>query len=1057
MGVRTTDKSDKGFGQDKVLDQKSLNFRRTSRTGGGTNPPPPEGYQIQRSLIFNSSDSSYLSRTPGSVGNRKTWTWSAWVKRSKLGDYQRLFFGGNECSIRFENDDTLRFSNYTGTFTAFFKTTAVYRDVSAWYHIVLTIDTPNATSTDRLRLYVNGERVTAFTSTTYPTQNFDLEINGGNAHYISSAAGSEYFSGYLAEIYFIDGQALTPSSFGELDSNNVWSPKEFSGGSYGTNGFYLNFSNNSGATSTTLGKDQNGSNDWTPNNISVVGNTSVDSATGGLPIYATSGTYGDVYAGPTTRTDSFNSSLLLALPFYANSNDISNSINPGSSTKSTTNNGVTFTSITKYYSNNSVYFDSTDTITISSTWFGNTNFTVEFWVRFESYGDIWTVDGNNMSFYVSSTSISLDGNGQGRVNFGGLNIPLNLWTHIAYVKSSGTYYMFINGIRYSPVATGLGQNSGTWVLGGTRSDVNNSATCYMQDLRYYSTAKYTTSFTIPSNITGINNDSTVDSPTSYGSDTGLGSEVRGNYCTWNPLDQGGSITLSNGNLSVTTPSSGIPTIRGTLAVSSGKWFYEFTVTSGASSIGFLKISDSVSNILGSTSGGYGYYSEGPGYTKKINNNVQTDYGSSFLPGDIIGVALDLDVGTIAFYKNGASQGVAFSSNISGTFAPAVSDGTNAGSISGSANFGQRPFAYTVPSGYKALCTTNLPTPTIADGSSVMDVVTYVGNSTYPRSITGLNFSPDLIWTKIRTQAYRHMLADSVRGTGRTLTSSNANAESVNDAYGSVSAFNSNGWSIQSGSISGENFNQSGESYVAWTWDFGSSTVPNNNGSIASQVRSNGYLSIVTYTGSGSNATIGHGLGIAPQFIIVKNRTSNSTNWQTGSAFHNATSPWNYYIRLNTIAAATAASTIWNNTAPTNTVFSVGTDNEVNFNANNYVAYCFAPIPGFSSFGVYSGNGISDGPFINTGFRPRWILIKRITADTSGGNWIIKDALRPNYNESNQNLFANLSNAETTEYPVDFLSNGFKIRVANTDINGSSSQSYFYAAFSESPFRNARAR
>lgn len=1050
MGVRTTDKSDKGFGQNKVLDQKSLNFARTSRTGGGTNPPPPTGYQIQRSLRFNSSDSSYLSWTPGSVGNKKTWTWAAWVKRSKLGDYQRLFYGGNECSIRFENDDTLRFSNYTGSFTAFFKTTAVYRDVSAWYHIVLTIDTSNATSTDRLRLYVNGERVTAFTSTIYPTQNLDLEINGANSHYIATAGGSEYFSGYLAEIYFIDGQALTPSSFGQLDSNNVWSPKAFSGGSYGTNGFYLNFSNNSAATSTTLGKDQIGSNNWTPNNISVAINTSVASATGGLPIYTTSGTYGDVYTGPTIRTDSFNTSLLLALPFYANSNDISNSINPGSSTKSTTNNGVTFPSITKYYSNNSVYFDSVDTITISSTWFGDANFTVEFWIRFESYGDIWTVDGNNGSFYVSSTSISLDGNGQGRVNFSGLNIPLNLWTHIAYVKSSGTYYMFINGVRYNSIATGNGQNSGTWILGGTRSDVNNSATCYMQDLRYYSTAKYTTSFTVPSNIVGINNDSIVDSPTSYGSDTGLGSEVRGNYCTWNPLDQGGSIILSNGNLDVTTPSSGIPTIRGTLAVSSGKWFYEFTVTSGAASIGFLKISDSLSSILGGTSGGYSYYSEGSNYTKKINNNVQTDYGSSFLPGDIIGVALDLDVGTITFYKNGVSQGVAFS-NISGTFAPAVSDGTNAGNITGSANFGQSFFAYPAPSGFKTLCTANITTPSITNGASVMDVKLYTGNAS-TNTISGLGFSPDLVWIKSRSSANWHNIFDTVRGNTSILYSNAADAES-NEATASLTSFNSDGFTLSgNGSTGVGNVNGNGTSYAAWTWDAGSSTVTNTAGSITSQVRTNGYLSIVTFTGNGTNpTTVGHGLNISPTFILFKRRNL-GVNWfaYVGPVGNGAIEG------LNTTSAYNSGATVFNQTAPTSTVFSLG-NTDGNASGGTYVAYCFAPIPGFSSFGVYSGNGSSDGPFINTGFRPRWVLVRSTSA---ARDWLLYDTSRGVYNENVEGpLQPNTSGTAYTNSsytPFDILSNGFKPRAATTNFNANG-ETHFYAAFAESPFKYSRAR
>jgi len=244
---------------------------------------PSGGYQIERSLRFNSADSAYLNRTPASAGNRRTWTWSGWVKRTTLSSTGTIFSAGtssganiyalqtvgDQLAIRFDQEAS---GNVT--------TTQVFRDASAWYHFVFAIDTTQATSSNRVKIYVNGSQITAFGTATYPSQNFDTAMNNNVAHQIGLRGYQPdlYLNSYLTEINFVDGQALTPSDFGETDSaTGVWKPKKFSG-TYGTNGFYLNFSDNSNTTSTTLGKDSSGNgNNWTPSGFSVASGVGNDS------------------------------------------------------------------------------------------------------------------------------------------------------------------------------------------------------------------------------------------------------------------------------------------------------------------------------------------------------------------------------------------------------------------------------------------------------------------------------------------------------------------------------------------------------------------------------------------------------------------------------------------------------------------------------------------------------------------------------------------------------------------------------------------------------------
>ena len=806
-------------------------FHDSAIVGASGNQGGTGGYQISRSLRFNSADSAYLSRTPASAGNRKTWTWSGWVKRSKLGTSQMLIgttdnntSSGNVDGMRFTTSDKLELFDYTSGYRIRFETTQVFRDLSAWYHILLAVDTTQSTSTNRIKIYVNGTQINTFDYSTYPSQNLDTYINNNQANYLAAYAQTgtgiiSYFDGYLADIHFIDGQALTPSSFAETNATTgQWVPKAYTG-AYGTNGFRLAFADNSNNTATTLGKDTSGNgNNWTPNNLSVTA--------------------------------------------------------------------------------------------------------------------------------------------------------------------------------------------------------------------------------------GAGNDSLVDTPTSYGTDTGAGGEVRGNYCTWNPLRNDQAATLSNGNLELSTAGS---TNRNgtytTIGVTTGKWYWEITAGSLSTdgyNIGIASSNKGLTDSLGSTAESYIYLSDG----SKRSNGVSSSYGATYTAGDVIGVALDLDAASLTFYKNGASQGTAFTGIPVRYWFPTVSDDSGGGTSGSSviANFGQRSFAYTAPSGFKALCDTNLPAPTIAKPSTVMDVKLYTGNGS-TQTISGLEFSPDFVWLKCRNVNRSHRLSDAVRGSNRDIYSDTTAAEA---ADGSITAFTSNGFNLNN--ATGSAYNASGESYVSWCWDAGSSTVTNTSGTISSQVSANASagFSIVTYTGNGTDpSTIGHGLGIAPSLIIVKGRT-NAFNW---AVYHRSLSASNF-IYLNSTGAAIGSSAMWN-TEPTSSVFSVGNQPQNNASSTTYVAYCFAPVAGYSAFGSYTGNGSTDGPFVFTGFRPAFVLVK---GTGNGLIWTIEDNKRDTYNGTSKYLQPQSSDAEgSVSAPhYDFTSNGFKIRTTDSAWN-QNGITYIYAAFAESPFQYARAR
>ena len=808
-------------------------------------------YPIARSVRLRASATAYLSRTPASASNRTTWTWSSWVKFGLLTGSQTLFEAQNGTTFsRIVIDGNLNLScqggtsNVSTTFNV--ATSAVIRDPSSWYHLVISFDTTQATAANRVLVYINGVQMTAFATATYPTQNSTWSWNAACLHnigrYVDSTFGAGgYADGYLAEMNFVDGQALTPSSFGAFNIYGIWQPAKYQG-TYGTNGFYLKF--DSYATAAALGTDSSGnSNTWTVNNINVT-----------------------AYSGSPPNNTSYDS--MTDVPTLTNA------------------------SVANYP-------------TLNPT-------------AIYSAGNTITASNGNLTF--------------------------------------------------------------------------NQATCT--------------------------------------ANTGMGSSFL------------------------------VPT-------GAGLFYYEITQQT-KTTVGGDQTQPFVLSVVktanGTSPSNAFYYWAGGGNTGDPAGATLTGVnGTSIANSDVIMVAIDLAAGKLYLGKNGtwlnsavpASGTGACATNLLNyaTISPAVGNGGgNMTNFTCSINFGQRPFTYTPPSGFVALNTYNLSTPAIPNGAAYMAATTYTGTGavqSITNTVNGTALQPDWIWIKRRSAVENHWLVDVVRGVTEGL-SSNSTAATVTRTD-QTTAFNSNGFALGV-DVAGYT-NISGQTYVGWQWKANGTGVSNTSGSISSTVSAGATqgFSVVTYTGTGANATVGHGLGVAPSMVIVKSRSSGVFNW---SVYHIATGATGLLI-LQTTNAFVTSSTTWNNTAPTSSLFSIGTDNGTNASAGTYVAYCFAAVAGYSAFGSYTGNGSADGPFVYLGFRPRFTLIKRTDAIA---NWRIHDTARDTYNVASKTLYPNLTNAETSaasEY-WDILSNGIKLRTSDAESNASGG-TYIYMALAENPFKYALAR
>jgi len=345
----------------------------------------------------------------------------------------------------------------------------------------------------------------------------------------------------------------------------------------------------------------------------------------------------------------------------------------------------------------------------------------------------------------------------------------------------------------------------------------------------------------------------------------------------------------------------------------------------------------------------------------------------------------------------------------------------------------------------------MPYATIDKPSKYFNTVLYTGDGASPKSITGVGFKPDFVWSKSRSTAENHNLYDAVRGGTQGLRSNLTNAETSSNIYGYVSTFDSDGVTYISGGTNNDLNNGSGVTFVNWNWLGANTTVSNTSGSITSTVSANttSGFSIVSYTGTGANATVGHGLGVAPKMMIVKNRSA-SAHWQV---YHTSTGN-TASSQLSGTGTPDTASTYWNNTSPTSTLFSIGTGTPTNGSGNNIIAYCFAEVKGYSKFGSYTGNGSTDGTFVYTGFKPKYFAWKVTQSTGNSQNWYVLDTTTSPYNGINNRLHQNTTATEANMGAlVDILSNGIKFRTSDTDINGS--YNYIYMAFAENPFVSSK--
>lgn len=763
-----------------------------------------------------------------------------------------------------------------------------------------------------------------------------------------------------------------------------------------------------------------------------------------------------------------------------------------------------------YTIDQSIRFNNDDTPVLSRTFGTPTDrnkFTYSFWVKPSSQANGNALE-TNVTGGVTFSSMILDGGNMAFYDYSGGSAQVDVrttftsevgkfrdysaWYHAVFVYDSdqGTdsnrLKFYINGVQF-PVANLVGPLGGSpvWPSSGYNSQFNNNvvhrisssvnglidgymAEIYFIDGQALDAASFgevdsTTGQWVPLDASGltfgnngfyITGEDSADLGADYSGNSndftssGLTSADQmfdtptDNYLTFNslyPAPNSGTNGYRDGNLEVFTSGIGssISARANTIQVTSGKFYAEMTCTAIGSNVDIFQQVGIIPFRV--------YAPDGQNFNGSSWSGGTGDY-ASWTTNDVIGMAVDVDAGTIDWYKNNSLQGqLTFPANSETFFFAQPQNGSQF-----VWNFGQQPYTYTPPTGFKAVSTANLPDPTIADPSAHFQATIYTGDGSSSHEInqTGNSvFEPSMVWIKSRSAATLHAVQDQVRG-NFVFYPNLTNAEGSTGG-GWVKSFDSDGFTTDVN----VQINDSGQTFVAWQWKANGSGSSNTDGSInttATSVNTTAGFSISTYTGTGSNATVGHGLGIAPKMVIVKRRDSTSS-WRV---YHAGLTSAAYVLNMESTGGQGVVATVWNSTAPTSTVFSIGTNAEVNTSGGTYVAYCFAEVEGFSKFGSYTGNGSTEGPFIYTGFKPAFVMTKR----TNGASdWKMWDNERRTYNTNDLTLAANTSGVESSGVAQynDLVSNGFKIRGNDTETNGSGS-TYIYMAFG-SPFKTATAR
>ena len=985
-----------------------------------------EGYQIERSLKFYGAI-PHLAKA-SNFQPTSPYTVSVWVKRASLdlGRTQFLWRINSADCLYFTTSSTLSWERRPTTLT----TTGIYRDTANWYHIVCKSES------GAMYLYVNGSLVSSNTSTTANPYTSGAMNIGGNA---PTPASNTCLDGYLAEFHWVQGTALGPESFGEFDSKwGHWKPIEYEGG-HGSEGFYIPFSGSS-----------------TKHSLTAVGSavhSTAQQKIGASSIYI---------PGAAERVEASAPSIDFAF--------------------------------------------GTGDFTIEGWLYWTTVATDKTWIvnRESNSSNAWYI-GMDTSYYIAMAT----GNAVILNSNTAMNAYHNQWVHIAFTRQSGTLRVYINGVQKNSAASthnfsltnkiklGGGDTQGAGSMAGYQDEVRISKNCRYPDGTTFTPS--TTAFAEDSDtILLVHSDTSNNSTTfvdSSGTTGDLGSDMSANSNNFNRPSSG---SMDSTHIMHDTPTNNFAKFHkahkdaqnndnsyldGDLQLGggggtswresfadfevpkTGKWYMEFRHLGGYAHIGLMSSPYAVNtgDTIQTGHVWYDYDTQQTGGTIFYNNSNQA---SSVGAGSGEVYAISVNEGVVKMYKSNSVVHT-YSQNLSNAGEHPVHPIVQTyGTAEWRVNFGQGDmdamgakapdangygsFYYTPPADHLALCSKNLPEPTVKPAEN-FNTVLYAGNSSSGRAITGVGFQPDLTWLKCRSLGHSHVISDVVRGATKRLASDMTNTETTQTEY--IQSFNADGFTVgNDGHVNGS------QTYAAWNWKMNGSGSSNSNGSTTSTVSANTSAgqSIVTYSGSSGNDTVGHGLSQAPNLVIVKSR-ANADQWRVGSIQNIAGTTMDFtdYLKLNATTDLTDESTTWNDTAPTSTVFSVGSDSATNHPGYTYVAYCFHSVEGYSKIGSYYGNGSADGTFIYMGFKPAWIMLKSM--DTSYSSWLVTDnKLNPTNDGAGTNLWAEDSSAENpNSYGYDFLSNGFKLRATSSNLN--STHSFIYIAFAEQPFKYSNAR
>jgi len=968
------------------------------------------GYVIEGSGL--PSSGAELTRTLGTPTDVDILGLNFLLKKTVNGSQQCLaeaFDGSSQHQLRFDSSDRLEYRIVAG---AVKLTTQVFRDPNAWYDISVLYNSTAGTIT----FWVNGTQITAF-DTDSPPSGTDCQLNkSGNTLTLlrDGTNTADTFLGYVARIAVIDGQSgFTATDFGEAVGNG-WQINSASGLTFGANGVLIE-----GGTDMASGHDS--SSNFTNTYTSITASSS-GLYSGGTSYFTFSGDDIVVTAGDhgiwTTSTLS---------------GDIE----------------VEFTCTGSWSQGQYGFAKSTHTPSDDAQIGLGPDKTKGCAVH-HAYSQMYFHDWDNSSNIANTVSPDATSS----TNPSGSTVRIQR-------TSQGIIRVFVDDsleIEGSDTYTG---DVYFWMA--NHGTITNPLD--MDDITINSGGAYGNDFARTGTITATNDSPTDDATNGYG-----------NYAVLNPLSKHASVTLSNANRDWSQTASN-QWVEATIGIGSTDTnVYHFQVTAGHPD---CQIGVSSGELLPGTT-----YSTSPNATNMVmayagDGNVYYGGGSiasynTYGATDDIGVSIDRANSQVKFYKNGSLEGtIDISSSASNIDSAAhiVPVMTGGGSATGTVFFIEADMPQSMPSGTVTLCTASLPAPTATTPSAYMQTLTYTGDGSSPRTITGFTdadgnaVTPDFVWLKSRSGAYSHNLYDAVRGAGaeKELQTDGTGAEgaSNNAQYGYVSSFESGGFAVTTGSTDDLYVNDSGATYVAWCLKAGGSGSADTSGSISSvvSVADHGGFSIGTFTGTGANATVGHGLTIgAPSFFMIKNLVD-ATNW---TGWHEGMTAGDYAIYLNTNGAeADQGGLAWQSTPPSSSVITLGTQSGQNGSGDGHVFYAFARTPGLIGIGSYTGNGSTDGPYVvvddggsgsgsGSGFRPAWVMIKRTD---STGYWDIHDNARNPYNVVDKRLHANAADTEATAgtTAIDFVANGFKIRtgsVANINVSGGT---YIYLAFAEYPF------